>query len=502
MMKTTLCYIEHNDKYLMLLRGKKPDDPNAGKWLGIGGKFLEGETPDQCMLREVREETGIRLKDFQFHGIIRFRSDTWDDEDMYLYSAKAPDGEHAGSEVAHTGPSEAGAPRIGAEIPLCGEGELCWIEKDKIMDLNLWEGDRLFLERLLRGDEKIEMTLKYAGEKLITAEMPPAGCLLGIDIGGTGIKIGLFTDSGSPALITKTMIPTRTERDGAEILPDTAKAISAICEEQAISLRDIRGAGIGVPGPVMRDKAGSYIANRCVNLNWGVKKVDDAFRSLTGIRDICVLNDANAAALGELRAAGTEEDSAVFITVGTGIGSGIIIDGKILTGTKGSAGEIGHMPVSPDHRLIRSANEAGAGIKTAADLEYYVSAPGICRIAQAAWAGGSNTGAGMGDASGWTGSAKGIFDAAEAGDTRALEVTDLFFEILGKALAAVAVTVDPSYFIIGGGVSQAGAFMIDGLERVYKREAFHSVRNTEIRLAQLGSDAGMYGAAFSLITGR
>ena len=141
----------------MMHRDRKPDDPNAGKWIGIGGKFEEGESPDECMLREVWEETGLQLTDYHFHGIIRFRSDAWEHEDMYLYSAKAPEGADGG---LSTGDDAAGTID-------CSEGALQWIDKTEVLSLPTWEGDRLFLEKLLAGDDKIEMTLRYEGEKLI-----------------------------------------------------------------------------------------------------------------------------------------------------------------------------------------------------------------------------------------------------------------------------------------------------------------------------------------------
>ena len=146
MIKTTLCYIKKNNQYLMLLRNKKEHDLNDGKWIGLGGKFRKKESPDACLLREVREEAGIRLTKYHFHGIIYFYSDTWEDEEMYLYSASDFDGEVVGN---------------------CDEGELHWINEDKVMDLNLWEGDRLFLPKLLSGVERFSMSLRYEGDKLV-----------------------------------------------------------------------------------------------------------------------------------------------------------------------------------------------------------------------------------------------------------------------------------------------------------------------------------------------
>ena len=157
MKKTTLCYIENNGRYLMLYRNRKPDDPNEGKWLGIGGKIETGESPDECNLREVLEETGLRLRSAVFHGVIEFRADSYEDEDMYLYSSSdfEPADEEAARLFAETG-------QYGP--PVCSEGELKWIPRDKLMELPMWQGDREFLKELLGGAGVIEMTLSYTGE--------------------------------------------------------------------------------------------------------------------------------------------------------------------------------------------------------------------------------------------------------------------------------------------------------------------------------------------------
>lgn len=145
MIDTCLCYIEYDGKYLMLLRNKKTNDLNEGKWIGVGGKLENGETPDGAMLRELREETGIELSSYHFHGVIHFRSDKYEAEEMYLYSAELDC------------------------LPVlsdCSEGELAWIEKERLFDLPLWEGDKLFLKKLLDGDDRIEMLLRYEGDTL------------------------------------------------------------------------------------------------------------------------------------------------------------------------------------------------------------------------------------------------------------------------------------------------------------------------------------------------
>ena len=156
MKRATLCYIRRSAgagrrEYLMLYRNKKKDDPNEGKWIGVGGKFEPGETPDECMLREVREETGLTPASYHFCGVIHFVSDTWEDEDMYLYRAEVSGAEE---EVP----------------PACSEGQLRWVPEGALMELPMWEGDRLFLKPLLEGADEISMTLQYEGDTLVRAE--------------------------------------------------------------------------------------------------------------------------------------------------------------------------------------------------------------------------------------------------------------------------------------------------------------------------------------------
>ena len=149
MKKTTLCYVEQDGKYLMLLRNKKKQDENAGKWIGVGGKFEKGESPQDCLLREVQEETGLRLTQYRFRGIVTFVSDRYETEYMHLFTAHGFEGER---------------------IP-CDEGELKWVEKDEVLSLPLWEGDREFL-RLLREDAPFfSLKLVYQGDKLVSSKL-------------------------------------------------------------------------------------------------------------------------------------------------------------------------------------------------------------------------------------------------------------------------------------------------------------------------------------------
>lgn len=144
---TTLCYIEKENQYLMLHRVSKKKDGNKDKWIGVGGHFEEGESPEDCLLREVREETGLELVNYQFRGIVTFISDKWEDEYMCLYTADKYIG----------------------EIGVCDEGELVWAEKDKIKDLNIWEGDKIFLRLLAENELFFSLKLEYQGENLINA---------------------------------------------------------------------------------------------------------------------------------------------------------------------------------------------------------------------------------------------------------------------------------------------------------------------------------------------
>lgn len=149
-MLTTLCYIEKDDKYLMLHRVKKENDLNKDKWIGVGGKFEEGETPEECLLREVKEETGLTLTNYQFRGIITFISDEWGCEYMHLFTATEYEGE---------------LPEQGMKD--CNEGELVWVPKNEIANLKLWEGDKIFLKLLEEREDFFSLKLRYEGEKLM-----------------------------------------------------------------------------------------------------------------------------------------------------------------------------------------------------------------------------------------------------------------------------------------------------------------------------------------------
>ena len=288
----------------------------------------------------------------------------------------------------------------------------------------------------------------------------------GVDIGGTTIKVGLFTSVGQ--LLDRWELPTRTEGSGAAILPDLVQWML----EGPVPTDQLEGVGVGVPGPVLADGT----VNGCVNLGWGVLPVSDTLsRRLDGL-PVRVINDANAAALGEAwQGAGQGRNNLILVTLGTGVGGGIVINGNVLTGAHGSAGEIGHMQVNPAETEQCSCGKRGC-------LEQYASATGILRLARQRH---------------WTGepTAKGVLDAARAGDPVAQAVAREAGRWLGLALSYVAAVTDPEIILLGGGVARAGEVLLKPVRDQYRASVFHGAAETEFALAALGNDAGMYGAA-------
>lgn len=305
----------------------------------------------------------------------------------------------------------------------------------------------------------------------------------GVDIGGTTIKMGFFETNGK--LIDKWEIKTDTTNNGENILSDVAKAIDNKLAQEAISRDQVQGIGIGVPGPVCE----SSVVNRCVNLGWGVVNVAEELSSLTGL-DVKVGNDANVAALGEMWQGGAKGcKDVVMVTLGTGVGGGIIVDGKIVAGFNGAGGEIGHITVNPDE--IEACNCGKYGC-----LEQYTSATGIVRMAKRKMAKSADE-TSLRKLENIT--AKDIFDAAKEGDELAKELVDELGEILGSALSNIACVVNPEAIVIGGGVSKAGAILIDTIQEHFQENAFFACRETRFELATLGNDAGIYGCAALVI---
>ncbi len=300
----------------------------------------------------------------------------------------------------------------------------------------------------------------------------------GVDVGGTTVKLGLFDETG--VLLDKREIPTHTENGGERILPDIAAAIDTVLLEKGIDKSAVTGVGIGVPGPI-NDEG---VVNRCVNLNWGVFNLHETLGALTGLR-VKGGNDANCAALGEAwKGGGAGSRSSLFVTLGTGVGGGVIINGKILGGAHGVGGEIGHITVSAPDKHPCTCGKRGC-------VEQYASATGIVRMTKERLS-GSETPSVLRGVNNLT--CKEIFDAAKAGDTLAFETLEQVFDYLGEALASACCVCDPERIILGGGVSKAGEYLLDGAARHFEKHMFHACKGTEFSLATLGNDAGMYGA--------
>ena len=301
----------------------------------------------------------------------------------------------------------------------------------------------------------------------------------GEEVGGTTVKLGFFDEEGN--LLEKWEIPTRTEDHGKNILPDVAASILDKMKEREVSREEIAGVGIGAPGPI--DAKGTvYVA---VNLGWGTFSLKNELQSLLNL-PVEAGNDANVAALGEMwKGGGQGYSNVVAVTLGTGVGGGIIVDGKILSGATGAGGEIGHIHVMDDETEACNCGNCGC-------LEQYTSATGIVRLAKRRLA--EDDKPSVLRESGNI-SAKTVFDAVKDGDELAIEVAERFGKILGKTLAGIAAVVNPEIFVIGGGVSKAGPVLLDYIQKNYTLYAFSGSRGALFALATLGNDAGIYGAA-------
>ena len=300
----------------------------------------------------------------------------------------------------------------------------------------------------------------------------------GVDIGGTFVKLGLFTTEGE--LLDKWQIPTRREDASSHILPDIAAAIAAKMEEKGISKDDVTGIGFGTPGPVTEDG----VAVCPANLDWVNKPVAKELTELTGFPSRGG-NDVNVAGLGEMWVGGARGyKNVVVVPIGTGLGAAIIVDGKIITGTRGAAGEVGHIHIDDDCEVPCGCGAQGC-------VEQYSSATALVRMAKKAVASGAETSLRELDVI----TAKDVIDAAKAGDKVADQIFDKFCDCLGYSLAATAAVIDPEIFIIGGGVSKAGQVLVDRVQAYFVKYAWPGIRGIKFALAELGNDAGIYGAA-------
>lgn len=299
----------------------------------------------------------------------------------------------------------------------------------------------------------------------------------GVDVGGTTVKIGLFEEDGE--LLGKYEIPTDKTDGGSHIIEDIAAALQKILAEHNLTLNQCSSVGVGLPGPV--DKDGNILG--CVNLGWDIFNVEEAFsEKLDGIR-VKAGNDANVAALGEMTAgAGRGYRNLVMVTLGTGVGGGVILGGRILEGTNGAAGEIGHLPVEESETESCNCGKKGC-------LEQYASATGLVRMAKQMRRDYPDT------VLAEEMTAKDICDGAKAGDALCVSVVRRMGRYLGTGLASVACVLNPECFVIGGGVSRAGEILLDAVLEDFNSHVFKPCKNVEFKLAELGNDAGIYGAA-------
>ena len=303
--------------------------------------------------------------------------------------------------------------------------------------------------------------------------------VFGVDIGGTTVNLGFFDVEGN--LLDKWEIPTRTEGAGSHILPDIADSIQAKIAAKNIATEVIAGVGVGAPGPIDSDG----VIHKAVNLGWGTFNVRETMEEILHM-PVRAGNDVNVAAMGEMwKGGGQGYDNLVMVALGTGFGGGIIVDGKILTGSTGAGGEVGHIHVENEETEVCGCGNKGC-------FEQYTSATGIARLARKRLA-ESDKDSILRQVEKIT--AKDVFDAVKEKDSLAMEVAAEFGKYMGEGLAMISCVVNPEVIVIGGGVSKAGEVLIDYTKPHYERTVFHGSRDTKFALATLGNDAGIYGAA-------
>lgn len=300
----------------------------------------------------------------------------------------------------------------------------------------------------------------------------------GVDLGGTTVKIAYFCEDGT--LLDKWEIPTRTENSGSLILPDIAASIEEYIKSKNLNKDTLIGVGIGVPGPVSNEG----VVNKCINLGWGVFNISDTLSALTGL-PVKAGNDATVAALGECWMGGGKGcRNMVFATLGTGVGGGIIANGQAIHGAYGAGGEIGHMVINREETETCNCGKKGC-------VEQYCSATGVVRLAKKYLA-QQDTPSTLRNIENIT--CKDVFDQAKAGDAAAQAILEQVYRYLGEFLANVADVVNPEVIVLGGGVSKAGQPLLCGAEKYFRQDVFHACRDVRFAIAELGNDAGAYGA--------
>ena len=281
-------------------------------------------------------------------------------------------------------------------------------------------------------------------------------------------------------LLNKWEIPTDTRNNGSNILKDIAASTKQYLEENRIAKEDILGIGIGVPGPVET----SGIVNECSNLGWGRLPVEEILSNLTGF-PVKAGNDASMAALGEYwKGSGSDYKNLVFVTLGTGVGGGIVIGGRVIPGKHGACGELGHIVLNRQETVPCTCGKYGCA-------EQYCSATGIVNTARQYLKQDARPSA-LRQISNLT--CKDIFNAGKAGDAVAADILEIVYDQMAEFLADICCVLDPDAVVIGGGVSKAGAPLLEGIQRHLHKYIFYAISNVEFKLACLGNDAGAYGA--------
>lgn len=294
--------------------------------------------------------------------------------------------------------------------------------------------------------------------------------IFGVDVGGTAIKFGIFDTEGT--LHNDWELPTDKSESGNHILEQIALSIESVIGKIGIAPAQIEGIGLGVPGPVLEN--GEVV--EAANLGWRNRNVQQELEELSGLK-VRAGNDANLAALGEMWAGGGKGcRNLVLMTLGTGVGGGIIQNGRLVFGNRGGGGELGHMCVEPKETVACNCGNYGC-------LEQYASATGVVRLAKTCLFGTDNT------------TAKDVWDAVKAGDPAACQAAEIFGEKMGLAMANLAVTLNPERFLLGGGMSKAGDILLKYIIKYYEKYVFAPCRQVDFGLAALGNQAGIYGAA-------
>ncbi|MDD3393334.1 MAG: ROK family glucokinase [Anaerotignum sp.] len=302
----------------------------------------------------------------------------------------------------------------------------------------------------------------------------------GVDIGGTTIKMGLF--SRKDGLLEKWEIPTRKGTNPTALLKDVALAIEKCLLEKGIKKEQLEGVGMAAPGPVTEDGC----LRGAINIGWGDVFLADEAEKILGISPILIGNDARVAAFGEYTfGAGKDTNSLLMITLGTGVGGGVILNGQILAGKTGTAGEIGHTTINPFETQPCNCGKKGC-------LEQYASATGMVRVAQK-FLKESDKPSMLRQLEQIT--AKDVWDKAKVGDEIALQTAQYVSRLLGMAIANACYIADPEIVLIGGGVSQAGEFLLTMVQEAYCENIYSHCRDKKFALAKLRNDAGIYGAA-------